>query len=76
MTPIRAERKRRQLTLVQAAGQIGIDPSTLAKIERGDQLPSRETARAIFDLYEGTVPIGAIYDPLFPPHAGAPESAA
>jgi len=65
MTPIRSARVSREQTLRQVATELGIDPSTLAKIERGAQTPSRETARRIFEFYDGEIPLGAIYDPDF-----------
>lgn len=58
-------RKSRGLSLEQVAGQVGTDQANLSRVEKGRQVPKRELARRLFRFYEGTVPLGAIYDPDF-----------
>jgi transcriptional regulator with XRE-family HTH domain len=65
-------RKSRGLSLDQVAGCVGTDPTNLSRVERGTQVPKRELARALFEFYDGVVPLGAIYDPQYVP----PEDAA
>lgn len=43
-----------------------IDVAGFQRIERGDVLPKRETARIIHKLYGGAVPLGVIYDAAHP----------
>lgn len=45
------------------AHAIRLDPSGYHRIETGQNIPSRETARKIWTYYEGRVPLGVIYDP-------------
>lgn len=40
-----------------------IDVAGLARIERGEVQPKRETARDLHRFYRGVVPLGVIYDP-------------
>jgi transcriptional regulator with XRE-family HTH domain len=49
---IKALRKSKGLTQVEAAEAIGIGRSTLAGIERGLDMPGRETMIAIADFFE------------------------
>jgi hypothetical protein len=43
-----------------------IDVAGFQRIERGDVLPKRDTARIIHKLYNGAVPLGVIYDAAHP----------
>lgn len=43
-----------------------MDAAGFQRIERGDVLPKRETARIIHKLYGGAVPLGVIYDAAHP----------
>jgi DNA-binding XRE family transcriptional regulator len=53
-------------TTVQAvADAIGVNRSTMYRIEAGDVAPTRQTARAIFDHYAGAVPLAHCYDPKY-----------
>lgn len=54
-TPLRAERKRRGLSIAQVSAAIGIDPGNLSRIERGWQIPGREVAAALADYYQGAI---------------------
>jgi DNA-binding XRE family transcriptional regulator len=60
---LREAREASGLTADQVAEKAGVHRTTLYRVESGDQLPSREVARALHDLYRGTVPWVAIYDP-------------
>lgn len=60
-------RKSRGLSLDQVAGCVGTDPTNLSRVERGAQVPKRELARALFEFYDGAVPLGTIYDPQYVP---------
>lgn len=56
-------RKSRGLSLDTVAKEVGTDPTNLSRVEKGQQCPKRELARALFGFYDGAVPLGAIYDP-------------
>lgn len=58
-------RKARKWTIEHVAAQIGVHGTTVARIERGTLLPSREHARALYTLFGGDVPLASIYDPSF-----------
>lgn len=60
---LREARDQSGLTADQVAEKADIHRTTLYRVESGEQLPSREVARALFDLYRGKVPWVAIYDP-------------
>lgn len=60
-------RKSRGLSLDQVAGIVGTDPTNLSRVEKGAQVPKRELARALFEFYDGAVPLGVIYDPQYVP---------
>jgi len=62
---LRQARRDSGLTANAAAQAAGCDRATLYRIEAGENLPSRDLARSLFELYGGTVPLGAIYDPDF-----------
>lgn len=55
-------RKSRALTLEVVAAAVGTDPTNLSRVEKGAQVPKRELARALFEYFDGVVPLGAIYD--------------
>lgn len=58
-------RKSRKLSLAQVADVVGTDQANLSRIEKGQQVPKAELARKIHKFYEGAVPLGAIYDPVY-----------
>ncbi len=62
---LRQARADSGMTAEKAAAAAGCDRTTLYRIEDGQNLPSRDLARALFELYGGDVPLGAIYDPNF-----------
>lgn len=45
------------------AAAIGINVASLSRIERGEQLPTRDLARRLFEHFDGDVDLGTIYDP-------------
>lgn len=59
-------RKSRGLSLADVGKAVGIDAGNVLRIERGAQLPTRETARKLYAFYGGAVPLGAVYDPAHP----------
>lgn len=58
-------RRSRGLALSAVAAKVETDPSNLAKVERGEQIPKRALARSLYRFYAGAVPLDAIYDPEF-----------
>lgn len=58
-------RKSRGLSLTDVAEVVGTDRTNLSRIERGQQLPNRTIARALYRLYDGAISLGEIYDPEF-----------
>lgn len=58
-------RKSRGLSLDAVARAVNTDPTNLSRVEKGQQMPKRELARALFRFFGGVVPLGAIYDPEF-----------
>lgn len=64
-------RRARGLSLDDVARRVGTDQANLSRIEKGQQVPKRPLARALFDFYAGEIPLGAIYDPDF--YAPRPE---
>lgn len=62
---LRQARADSGLTAQAAAAAAGCDRATLYRIEAGENQPGRDLARSLFELYEGAVPLGAIYDPDF-----------
>ena len=51
--------------LAAVARAVGVNRSTLYRIEAGDVAPTRRVARALFEFYRGEVPLAHIYDPEF-----------
>ncbi len=68
MTPtisLRQARRESGKTAVEIATAAGVDRGTLYRIEDGRQLPKRENARRLFELFKGRVSLATIYDPKF-----------
>ncbi len=68
MTPtisLREARRQSGKTAVEIAAAAGLDRGTLYRIEAGRQLPKRETARRLFEIFKGRVALATIYDPEF-----------
>jgi transcriptional regulator with XRE-family HTH domain len=51
------------LSVRRVAETVGLDISGLIRIERGLSLPKRDTASRLYAFYQGTIPLGVIYDP-------------
>ncbi len=62
---LREARAQSGLTAARVALAVDCDRATLYRIEDGKSLPKRKTARALFELYKGLVPLALIYDPEF-----------
>lgn len=58
-------RKSRGLSLKDLADVVGTDRTNLSRVERGLQIPSRTLARSLFKFFDGSIPLGQIYDPEF-----------
>lgn len=58
-------RKDKRLSLEAVAKIVGTDQANLSRIEKGQQTPKRELARALYRFYGGEVPLDVIYDPEF-----------
>jgi putative transcriptional regulator len=67
---LRAERKRRRLSVKHVALSVGYDPSNLSRLELGQQTPPKDVARKLHEFYGGRVPLADIYDPLFRAEVG------
>ena len=64
-TRLRAERIARGLRQKDVAKACGTNPANLLRVEQGKQVPKPPLARALFEYYGGSIPIGAIYDPVY-----------
>lgn len=69
VTAMESSRRELGLTLREAARRAQCDVGTLSRLERGIHKPSQQLARRLFYLYQGRVPLGSIYDPLFRPES-------
>jgi transcriptional regulator with XRE-family HTH domain len=56
-------RKSRGLSLAAVAEKVGTDAGNLSRVEKGEQVPKRDLARALHKFYGGAVALAAIYDP-------------
>lgn len=64
MSKLRELREKRGLTLAEAAASIGgIDPGNLSRIERGEQIPRRETALKIRAYYKNKISLDELIYP-------------
>lgn len=54
-TPLRMAREQRRLTIQQVATSVGIDPGNLSRIERGKQVPSKDLAEKLCQVFGGEV---------------------
>lgn len=50
-------------TYRRVAEAVGIDVSAFLRIETGENVPKRDTARRIHTFYRGAIPLGVIHDP-------------
>lgn len=54
-SPLRLARERRGLTLKQVADAVSMDPGNLSRVERGDQMPSKELVAALVKFFGNLV---------------------
>lgn len=54
-TPLRIAREGRGLTILKVAGELGLDPGNLSRIERGAQVPSLDVAEQLAKFFDGKV---------------------
>jgi transcriptional regulator with XRE-family HTH domain len=54
-TPLRQARERRNLTIQQVAAAVGIDSGNLSRIERGQQVPSKELTEKLAKYFGGEI---------------------
>ncbi|MET3122624.1 putative transcriptional regulator [Oxalobacteraceae bacterium GrIS 2.11] len=50
-TPLRLARERRGFTLKHVADSVDMDPANLSRVERGEQIPSKETVAALAKFF-------------------------
>jgi DNA-binding XRE family transcriptional regulator len=62
---LREARAESGMTAREVAEAAGLDRVSLYRIEAGSQHPRRDSARALFRLFAGRVPLAAIYDPEY-----------
>ena len=62
---LREARRKIGMTAQAVAEACDVDRATLYRIESAARMHRRETARALFNLYNGEVPLISIYDPEF-----------
>lgn len=62
-TPLTQARELLELSAYAVAIAIGIDTIGLLRIERGQYIPRRERANALWGFYGGILPLGMIYEP-------------
>lgn len=70
MSPLRRARTSRSKTLAEVGREVGIDPGNLSRIERGEQMPSKEVLAAIVEYFTGEITEAHV---LFPERFPAPE---
>jgi len=73
---LREARRESGKTAREVAEAAGLDRVSLYRIEAGTQHPRRDSARALFRLFGGRVPLAAIYDPEFAAIEAAGQRAA
>jgi len=62
-TPLKIAREERKLSVTDLCVKLGTHPQNYYRIERGEQMPKRELARAIHEFFGGSVSLAEIYDP-------------
>ena len=70
LTRLKVERMERGWSQRHVAELCETDHGNYLRIENGQQQPKAELARKLFDLFDGRVPLGAIYDPTFAAERG------
>ena len=64
-TPLKTAREKRKLSVTDLCQKLGTHPQNYYRIERGEQVPKRELARAIYEFFGGSVSLSEIYDPEY-----------
>ncbi len=64
-TLLKQKREELGLPLARVAREVGVNRSTLYRVEAGEVAPTRRVARALFDFYQRAVPLAHIYDPEY-----------
>lgn len=54
-TPLRQARESRGLTLKEVANGVAMDPGNLSRVERGEQVPSKEIVEALAKFFDNNV---------------------
>lgn len=64
-TPLKVAREDLKLSVTDLCAELGTHPQNYYRIERGEQIPKRDLARAIHEFFDGTVSLSEIYDPEY-----------
>lgn len=64
-TPLKTAREKRKLSVTDLCKRLGTHPQNFYRIERSEQAPKKELARAIYEFFGGEVSYMDIYDPEF-----------
>ncbi len=64
-TPLKVAREGRKLSVTDLCTELGTHPQNYYRIERGEQTPKRDLARAIYKFFGGSVSLAEIYDPEY-----------
>lgn len=76
-SPLRLARERCGLTLKQVADAVSMDPGNLSRVERGEQMPSKELVAALVEHFGNLVTeLQIIYPERFDPETVELEQAA
>lgn len=76
-SPLRLARERRGLTLKQVADAVAMDPGNLSRVERGEQMPSKDAVAALVKFFGNLVTeMQVIYPEKFDAEAIEAEQAA
>ena len=54
-SPLRQARESRGLTLKDVANGVSMDPGNLSRVERGEQVPSKEVVEALAKFFGNSV---------------------
>ena len=64
-TPLKRAREAAGISVIEFSQAIGTHPKNYYRIERGEQVPKRELARAIYEYFDGELSFVEIYDPEY-----------
>lgn len=64
-TPLKLAREKRKLSVTDLSAELGVHPQNFYRIERGEQVPKRELARAIYEFFDGELSYMEIVDPSY-----------